>query len=583
MSKIKSILLVVVGFFTFCGRTQTTIYPVSEDYYCLMQANGKGRLFVVNPMNGVMLGEGDWEGRIKGRTISISSDSITRPNSGEYLEFKNGVLTKHAITGVLQPEEPALERKPLETFYISDERIDEIVKESAQKDKWRQSDRLRFFSNNPNVTAVLLASLAIITFGLATKGRFALRIIFSLIGLASTIGLFLTDSRGGFVAFAVGIIPIAIIYSIRKFSWKKLIVIWATICIALAILIASPIGKRFSTNLFTIDKSNALRVDILQKFPIMVADSPNGVGLGNSGAIYTAWYKEEDDETRIRTLISSHLTYIAEFGKMGRLAYIAGWISLVCALLVFTIKHKDAIALSVWLALGIAAIFNIVLENPVVWILPILSLVPVALKLRRHSFVTISISAAVALLASYIALGIVERKGRSAERDVKIEVEKDIVKIGEGEVDVWVVADEFTLGPWTISSKDILNYYIYQDEDADKPKAIGFTENIDALPKNAKRLVLAGRTVGQYLERWNDETKRNNLCKAEALLLLSPSIPVTELPETLTTSTRMRACIGSLVVSQAQEYSTIELPPWARIVQGTMLYIPNWIKLAHTF
>jgi hypothetical protein len=338
-------------------------------------------------------------------------------------------------------------------------------------------------------------------------------------------------------------------------------------------------SSRFTGDLLANDQSNNLRVEILRAVPDMVADSAEGVGLGNSGATYLTWYRLEDKTRIIRTLISSHITLFVELSDIWRIAYVLGWSALLLMLLLPVIKGVSVLPFSIWLSLFIAGFFNPVFEGVEVWIIPIASLI--ILIPLKHCFTirNLILVVAISIGLSVFCLYGVKSLATNAPDKPKLCINSDTVRINSESPSVWIVGDSVVVGGWTFVGEEILDYY-YNTEFA---KPLAYVESLDALPPNVSKLVLTGRNAEEYLKRWRSDTERHKLCKADSILLISPSVPVTEFSPDMASSGHIRALVGSLVRNYSAAYNNLQIPDWANIVRGSLLYIPGWVRISASF
>lgn len=553
---------------------EVCIYPVNAFYFRMIHPDGTEQMFQRTGFGGeTLVGERGWAGRVNGRTIHVESPHAEGGGQIERYDFKNGLPAGAAG----KPKE----RRGVKSLFPSAQKKQLLVEEFARRaDTWRGTERLRFFSKNPNVSGLIAAELAILLVGLVFVLRpVALRIVAGA-GAASMLGLLLmTESRSALLAFLAGCFAVMLPHVRRWLSWRRLIVVVLVLGLVLATLLTFHIGDRFTRQIVTNSAADTLRMDILKAVPSMVADSPSGVGLGNAGAIFTAWYDDAEAPRPYRTLISSHLTWFVEFGTVGRFLYLCGW-SLVLGALLFGLFHGfSPLPLALWGCLFVAGFFNPVYESAWVWILPLVFLIAGLCPLRsvrpKAAFSIVGASVALAVL---VLTGVVFW-GRGHRQSQPLSIDAQRVLVNGTDPDVWIVGDEFVVGGWTFVGREFFEHYIEYPDSA----AIGYVESVDFLPPTVKRLVLTGESAARYLEAWKDAGRRKGLCKAEAILLLSPAVSLGDTPPDLVSSVRIRAVVGSLAARMDDSYDSNDIPAWVRIVKGALLYIPRWVVLSQNF
>ena len=82
----------------------------------------------------------------------------------------------------------------------------------------------------------------------------------------------------------------------------------------LVLIITSGAGERCISWISRPDRSITNRFAVWRGSLQMLADNPGGVGLGESGNIYTLFYQAPNKRTAYRTMVNSFLTFINEYG-----------------------------------------------------------------------------------------------------------------------------------------------------------------------------------------------------------------------------------------------------------------------------
>lgn len=546
-------------------------YPENGEYFTFVNESGVPRMFqrtMLDPSS--LVGEGGWYGKIHGRrAVVMPPDGKTK-----YWEFDEGLPVDAG-----RPRHVAESKIKLSDLFISQEEVQDAVHEASLRDIWNHSDRHRMFFKNPNVEAAFLAPFFLMFFltAIRIKGLIC-KILFFLLSGGVAYFIFKTGSRGGFLAIVCPLLFMLVVSFRRWFSWKRFAVMLLAATGIICSLVLTRCADKFTRDLFVNDVSNSLRLEVLKAVPQMVQDSPNGVGIGNSGATYLTWYRVEDKTRILRTLISSHLTWFVEFGHLGRCLYVFAWLFALFFLFYATLSGASPIPFCAWLSLFIAGLFNPVLEAWQVWLPATVSLLFFLPRRLKVSLKVTALLGAFALIISGIILYAILCIP-SNEENLKLNVNGPIVKIQGEDPKVWIVGDSQVVGGWTFVGQEFADYY-WQTECTN---SVGYVESLDALPLAVDKLVLTGRFAGEYLERWRQGGDKSRLCRAGALLLVSPSVPVSEFDKSMSSSGHIRAVVGSLVLENCTEYAGVRVPSWTRKVKGSLLYIPGWIALAIDF
>ena len=549
-------------------------YPVNRNYYCMSDGHvGKPHevMFEKAAFGGSQLyGEDGWGGAIFGRKAVVRH--ANKPS--ETCVFENGIAT--SVTEIIPS------KRTLDSLYISDDEIRQKVTAYADYDIWGKAGRLRVFSQNPNIDGAFFALLTLLFLGLSFHGgRLPVRLIMVALSSLSFIALLLTESRGALLATAIPAIAMFFL-EFRHRMPMRILFCGLLLCFCIVgLTVFLHLGDHFTRELFARDESNLTRMSILREVPAMVAESPNGMGFGNSGANYLIWYRIEDKLHASRTLISNHLTWYVELSNLGRFAYIFGWLAILLLLAMFAWRGGASIALGLWLSIFLSGCFNPVLEEWRLWILPLLSMATLICGRRIIGKRMILTSFTFAAAGSFLLLVEIVHLGRSSSREPSLLIDSRRVYVNGIDPDVWIVGDHQVLsGAWTFVGDEILSYF---EKNPESKAVIGYVETIDALPPKVGRLVLAGRQAERFLDCWKDLSRRASLCQPDSLLLISPSVPAVEFPEMIAATGHIRAVVGSLAASLSPKYSIKDLPPWIRIVRGSLLYIPNWVGLSVQF
>lgn len=183
--------------------------------------------------------------------------------------------------------------------------------------------RWSFGFENPNKAAALIASLLPLLWaigGLAwqTERKWLRGLLLALGSAALCAGwwmLFLTFSRGGIVAAAAAFVYIAWRERAQlRANRIRIGLAFGTTTVVGALFAGSNAAQRSTQWIAEREGSVVNRFDLWRGGMEMIASIPQGVGWGQSGAVYMQWFQPLEAATRYRTLVNSYLTFAAEAG-----------------------------------------------------------------------------------------------------------------------------------------------------------------------------------------------------------------------------------------------------------------------------
>ena len=420
--------------------------------------------------------------------------------------------------------------------------------------------RLQLWFESPNKTAVLFGSLVLV-FAVAAF-RVRRRLLAISLGVASGLawcGLILTYSRGGLVAFSVGLLVVLVTFRRRLLKFLPLVLLSVGLVLSAVVFCGREKGLAL-----TDDASVGNRLEIWRAAPQMMADSLTGWGLGNAGEAYMGWYQPLRSHERYRTLVSSHLTWLVELGLWGRMAYCAGWLLMLGLCLRRWRQQDDPLPLSVWLAFSIAATFSSVAESPVLWLVPIAVAIPTAADFVRN----IARGKCGALLAAAVIWGallpltmIWSGSAESAKKGGRVSLLDDVLFYGRERPETWIVRDLQVMGGGAYGRA--LRLYAQQMTNV----TCGIVSELSAVPSDVRRLVLCGTEADVGVELLAD------FDKLEEIRVLSPKVPESWL--NATSSVPIRVFCGEFDV----RCPTAEHPRLS-VVNGNGAYLTRWPEQA---
>ena len=450
--------------------------------------------------------------------------------------------------------------------------------------------RFRLFYVNPNHAAMLLAELALL--GLFVflyapwKWKNASPLKLTLFGgaiLAGAAGfaaaayfLVKTDGRGGALGLALGILLLLGFRFFRPGGKVRAALVSAlVVAVVWVFCVGTGFGGRFSAKTMTHGYSS--RSEEWRQVPRMMVDSPWGWGGARAGRVYSDWYQPLSSSMVTPSLDSDHLTYMTEFGWFGRFVWGFVWLAALFSFFRFAAGGGSPLPLAIFSALGLAAMFNPILLEWSLWIVPVASLWPFAAsrpwKVPRRYLVPFASAAAVSLLvcaAFYWA-------GREPSRLAVLSITADggRVCVGSRNPDVWVADDRYSLG-WLFAPKAIRHFYSAHPG----AKPLGYVQRLSDVPSRVRRLAVAGGLCREYVKRW----LAGDAPKVDELVFLSPGMPLDAVPESLRRSCRFAFVVGEFAARYKDVYGQLFAPDGnARdgvlVTEGAEVYQPGWVGL----
>ena len=440
--------------------------------------------------------------------------------------------------------------------------------------KWKGSGRLRWPFENPNENGFLYASLALASlFLLRVRRRWAAAA--GVVLFLSFFGLMVaTGSRGSILALAAGLAPSAVIHfkALAKSRWTYVAVGVALALLGVALAFG---GTRMLTRGFKGKStwSNETRLDMWRTAPAMMADAPGGWEI-NSGKAYLDWYEDFTCFTAPGSLINDHLSKMVRMSWLTRWFYVFCWSALFVGLFLVALKTGNAISPGIVAASAVAAWFNPLMINKILWITPLASLVPPFAFDRawRYWGRWAAASAAAALLAG-VAMGTIVWLANSTPRPYGLQVHVDGPRICIKGVNprAWVVDDGLSLGG-AFSCKEL------RASLASNPNAasVGYVRSCDDLPAGkVEKLVLGGEAGDKWLSAvCSDPKLRESL--PSSVVFISPPFPPSAIPPALFEAADVKYVTGEFNARYSREFDSPE--PFVEIVPAMELYLSGWMR-----
>lgn len=416
--------------------------------------------------------------------------------------------------------------------------------------------RMDWGLGNPNKTAALIATLIVAVWSLAYVRNWLFwvsLVLFSVLGIC----LVHTFSRGGMVAAFCGLIPLLVFCLRRPLPMMRIVGVVAAVWVIIGAAIYLQAHERYGQGVVQEDRSISNRFALWKAAPTMMVDAPGGWGFGESGNAYTDWYQPLDRNESYRTLVNSHLTWLVEFGWIGRFLYFFGWLAVFLICLPTREARWLAVPFGIWISLFTGACFSSVAESLWLWIVPAIAFVWVIVWRIRHRtwprtkllLLPPSLAAAVLICLALLAPHSPIRKSGN------------VIVIGKGVPRLWIVADEVVLGksfPRPLRANLTKNPHV----------SCAIVESIEDLPDNvASALILSGK-----LESKNPMEIEKKLRSVKSLTLINPSFTPAEFP--IPKDVDMRIAIGEFSqVASASDWSNVAK---VETLVGTSDFVPNW-------
>lgn len=570
------------------------IAPENAVLYRMRHPNGTYREFehdFAHP--DVLRGANGWRGRVRGETIVIRSGKDVEGGPatftflrGRLVEFRQGEMrlpfaydAPRAPAGSIAPywvdEEGAVlarhDKRKAKVQKQLERRVEKVV-----MGKWKKSGRLQWPFVNPNENGFFYGSLALLALFLFFVPRRPLRILGGVLFLAGIGAMVASASRGAFLGFAVGLVPIVGLRFRSVVRSKSVWILCALVLTASAAWFLTHDAKLLTRG-FTSSSawSNESRLEMWRAAPAMLVEAPGGWDIVRAGGSYMDWYQPLDVVVMPGSMVNDHLTILVGLGWCGRFAYLFGWLFALGALAVLAWRSRNGVALGVWMMLALDTWFNPLLFQVQLWTAPLLALA-LAIGLRSWRLLRpralLAVAGGAALIAAAVLAAVyVVGEQRATERGYSVRKDGERLLVKASNPRTWVVDDYQTLGG-ALSCKEIRTHYALHPHAA----PIGFVRDVKNLPPKVDRLVLAGRTGDDWMRMMSEggaEAQRN---LPREVVFVSPPFPPSALPEGFLKACKVRMLVGEFVARYNAEYASP--PDWVEIVPALELYFPDWMS-----
>ena len=348
---------------------------------------------------------------------------------------------------------------------------------------------------NPNKTAAVLAFLLLALLALSVRARrewvrWCAGAAMAFVGY----GLVHTFSRGGLVAFLAG--AVVVLAGVRKslLRERRWLPVLLAACTLIGVTAWIGFAGRIANSSPAADASVGNRFAIWRNVPCMMVDAPGGWGRGAAGDAFMSWYQPLDRNERYRTLVNSHFTWLVEWGWCGRFVLVWAWMLALGTGIVRWRSRGDPLPFAVWISFATAAFFSSVAEEWIVWVVPVLALVPAiwtfrAAKDARRLTIFATLVASGLVLSAFVVLGVVCRPVDVLKVNRSLDGMR--LTVGTGEAAGWLVCDEAAMGGAAYGR--VLRGFIQTPEGSGR--AYRLARNLTAVPSDVRRLALCGRAA----------------------------------------------------------------------------------------
>ncbi len=422
--------------------------------------------------------------------------------------------------------------------------------------------RMDWGLGNPNKTAALIAMLMVFVWVLASirkVGFLAALALFTGLGIC----LVHTYSRGGILAAGVGA---AVLLASARRPWpgSRILALSVSVWGIIGFSVLVQAHERYGQGITAEDRSISNRLAIWQTAPRMMADAPDGWGLGNSGRAYTQWYQPLDRTENYRTLVSSHLTWLAEFGWPGRFLYLLFWGFMAAWCWPCRRSVMDGIPLAVWSCFFVSAMFSSVAESPWLWTIPAAAAVLAGVNRFRagrgiswRSLRPPTAAAAAGCLLLFAA---------GSRGEATVAKSRNVVIFGTGQPRAHVLVDPAVLGK---CAGRVFREYAGKHAFP----SFGFPESLHDLPRSEIPLLV----LGGFPPDADPAEIREACARARKVIIVNPKIPPQAIGLDRKAEGSLTVCFGEFAQSAVREdWSRVAA---ARVLPGIGDFIPDWPKL----
>ena len=544
-------------------------------HFCMRQPDGVTRVFqrdVSEPHS--LIGESPWVGEVDGGRALVMTDPQSPGGRLGFL-FERGHLRRmlygdRDIEVRGNPGEP--DASPQGTKWP--EITSDVVAAATERYGMHWRGRFSLWYKNPNAAGMLLVELALLFLALLSFRRAGVKLLGAAVFLLCAYGVACTESRSAMLGLLAGLACMFAVHARHMLS-RRNVMIAAVLCVVFAAAVwIGGFADRFTAKMFVEGQSSVSRLPIWAAVPKMIVAAPFGWGVGQSGLAYMNWFQPLDRGHAVLGLISTHLTWLAEFGWPMRVAYMFAWFSGLALLVFFAFRSKKALPLAVWGAFFVASFFNTIGAEVTLWIIPAaLLVVPIAERCwqyRRSFLASLAFGGVMTVAVAVLLICL----GSMSGDDVKVRCEGGGVVVNGDETSTWIVDDGYVLdgGYYGLLGKGIRSWY---SRHGTSP-AVGVARRLEDVPSDATRVVVVGKTCRLLMENRAEFIKEHGNIKK--MIFLSPPFGWSDCADFAGKDIEFELITGEF--ADRVYGGAKERPEWVNVVPGCALYVPNWLRYA---
>ena len=421
---------------------------------------------------------------------------------------------------------------------------------------------------NPNKSVVLFASIFLVFMWIFLYFDNPVAVVVGLVGCALFGFLTVkTGARAGCGAAALGAVILWLARFLRKGCRWRLSILGLAGVVAVAFLLLGGKAGRLTSGFG--DRGNVWRMEIWRATPQMMVDAPWGWPT-SSGRAYGDWYQQLKSNYVAPTLVSDHLTYMVGLGWIGRFLWLFGWFALFAVLGRNVFRGGTPLPLALLLALALTAMFNPILHDWTLWLIPLASMwFFVRLKpwheWRIYRFpIVFSAMLSLAACGAFYFFG----RGPASVASPSVYTDGKCVFVGSTNPQAWIVDDRATVG-WLFAPREIRSFFRMFPN----APSLGYAETFRAVPDKVRRLAIASGKCREYIGLW----LQGKAPKADELVFLSPEMPLKDIPIQLRQSCKFCMVIGEFAARYVNVYGTVTPSDNVVVEKGAEVYLPRWI------
>jgi hypothetical protein len=236
--------------------------------------------------------------------------------------------------------------------------------------------RATFGFSNPNAAGALLAMFALGIWLLPGRNRGAM-VLKAVVTMVGMILMAMTASRGALIALIAGGAA-SWLAAGRPWSHRSWLVVGIALLLLSLIALPGTMGKRLART-SSQEPSFVSRMEVYRAIPQLLVSAPGGWGSGQAASAYESWFQPMNDTRHFKNLLSTHGTWLVEWGWPLRFLYLIAWEAILL------LAWRVPLSFGIWVAWGTASCFSHIGKEWGLWMIPIGSLFFVAWELRNKA------------------------------------------------------------------------------------------------------------------------------------------------------------------------------------------------------